>query len=315
MKRKQDEIKSKKVEKMETQLLVAGGGTGGIAAAIQAARLGIDVVLVERTSWLGGMLTAAGVSCIDGNYELPSGIFGEFRQRIFDYYGGADKVKTGWVSHVNFEPHVGNNILHDMAKNYSNLTIYKNFIFKNLTLNNNKITEVIFTQKNETTISIKPEIVIDTTEYGDLAAAAGCQYDIGLDNSDHEYETPAIQDITWVAILQKYDDEVDRTIPKPDSYDPAQFDGCCAEVATQKHSCDISAKRMMTYGQLPNNKYMLNWPRQGNDYFTNILEKNEQERHKMWQKAREFTLNMIYFLQNEMGYKNIGLADEFPDNQ
>ena len=280
--------------------------------AIQAARLGIDVVLVERTSWLGGMLTAAGVSCVDGNYELPSGIFGEFRQRIFDYYGGPEKVKTGWVSHVNFEPHVGNKILHEMVADLPNLTIYKNHIFKNVEVDNKKICEVKFANQNGESLIVKPKIVIDATEYGDLAAAAGCQYDTGLDNADQDYEKPAIQDITWVAILQKYDDQVDRTIAKPDSYDSGEFEGCCAEVATEQHSCDISAERMMTYGQLPNNKYMLNWPRQGNDYFASILEDTEENREKVWQKAREFTRNMIYFLQNELGYKNIGIADEFP---
>ena len=48
-------------------VVVAGGGTGGTAAAIEAARGGARTLVVEPTPWLGGMLTAAGVSAIDGN--------------------------------------------------------------------------------------------------------------------------------------------------------------------------------------------------------------------------------------------------------
>jgi NADPH-dependent 2,4-dienoyl-CoA reductase/sulfur reductase-like enzyme len=56
-----------------TDVLVVGGGTGGTAAGIQSARSGAKTIIVEKTKWLGGMLTAAGVSCTDGNDLLPGG--------------------------------------------------------------------------------------------------------------------------------------------------------------------------------------------------------------------------------------------------
>ena len=49
-------------------VIVAGAGTGGLAAAIQAARLGSDVLLVEPTDWIGGQLAAAGVTSMDEGY-------------------------------------------------------------------------------------------------------------------------------------------------------------------------------------------------------------------------------------------------------
>ena len=55
-------------------ILVVGGGVSGTAAGIQAARMGYSTLIVEETLWLGGMLTAAGVSATDGNYNLPGGI-------------------------------------------------------------------------------------------------------------------------------------------------------------------------------------------------------------------------------------------------
>ena len=54
-------------ELIEVDVLVVGGGTGGTAAAIQAARRGAKTMLVSEFSWLGGMLTSAGVSAPDGN--------------------------------------------------------------------------------------------------------------------------------------------------------------------------------------------------------------------------------------------------------
>ena len=75
-------------------MLVVGGGASGTAAGIQSARMGVNTMIVEQTPWLGGMLTSAGVSCIDGNYKLRSGIFGEFTDSLAVRYGGYEALKT-----------------------------------------------------------------------------------------------------------------------------------------------------------------------------------------------------------------------------
>lgn len=71
----------------KTEVLIVGGGAGGTAAAIQAARSGARVTVLESTEWLGGMLTSAGVSAIDGNHRMPSGIWGAFRDSLYQRYG------------------------------------------------------------------------------------------------------------------------------------------------------------------------------------------------------------------------------------
>ena len=88
-------------------VVIVGGGTSGTAAAIQAARSGAKVLLVEEHEWLGGMLTSAGVSATDGCYKLRGGIWAEFRDSLEAHYGGPEALKTGWVSNVMFEPSVG----------------------------------------------------------------------------------------------------------------------------------------------------------------------------------------------------------------
>jgi len=107
----------------EYDVIVVGGGAGGTSAAIQSARNGTKTLLIEKTNWLGGMLTSAGVSAVDGNYNLPSGFWGEFKDSLVSHYGDLEILKTGWVSNVLFEPKVGNEILKSIAKNEKNLKI------------------------------------------------------------------------------------------------------------------------------------------------------------------------------------------------
>ena len=47
-------------------VLIIGGGASGVTAGIQSARMGVETLIVEETEWLGGMLTSAGVSAVDG---------------------------------------------------------------------------------------------------------------------------------------------------------------------------------------------------------------------------------------------------------
>ena len=107
----------------KVDVLIVGGGASGTAAGIQAARMGARTLIVEETTWLGGMLTSAGVSAVDGNYKMPSGIFGEFKDSLIAYYGSADALKTGWVSNVLFEPKVGNKLFQQMVLSEKKLSV------------------------------------------------------------------------------------------------------------------------------------------------------------------------------------------------
>ncbi len=70
---------------------------------------------------------------------------------------------------------------------------------------------------------------------------------------------------------------------------------------------------MIDYGRLPGGKYMINWPIGGNDYYANVIEMSPQERQAVFEKAKNYTKCFIYYIQSELGYKNLGIADdEFP---
>jgi len=258
---------------IDVDVLVIGGGIGGTAAGIQAARLGAKTIIVEETPWLGGMLSAAGVSAIDGNHELPSGLWGEFREKIYAHYGGPNKVATGWVSNTHFEPHVADSILKSMVAAEKNLQVKAGYRLSSVSKKQNKITGATFHHlTNGSTLSIQARQIIDATELGcTIVKPAG--YD------PREFDG---------ACTDYY---IDKSRKQP----------------------TVDAKKMLDYAKLPNGKYMLNWPNFGNDTYLNIVELHPAQREKELEKAKQTTLRFIYFIQTQLGYKHLGLTDdEFP---
>jgi hypothetical protein len=307
---------------MNTQVLVIGGGTGGTAAGIQTARLGARTIIVEPTTWLGGMISAAGVSATDGNNKLPSGIWNEFRNNIYKVYGGAKAVETGWVSNTHFEPHVADSIFKAMAKAEKKLSVLYKWEFVNAIVKNNKVVGAFFKNEKNIELQIRADIVIDATEMGDVMASAKVPYDLGMEAEVETGEKVGVpqtnnivQDLTYVAILKDYGAGTDNTIAKPTNYEPTEFDGACTDYYINKNvkAPNVDAKKMLDYAKLPNGKYMLNWPNKGNDTYLNIVEKTNAERAKELEKAKQTTLRFVYFIQQQLGFKNLGLAnDEFP---
>lgn len=301
------------IAQSSADVVIIGGGASGTMAAVQAARMGVEVVVIEETPWLGGMLTAAGVSAIDGNHELPSGLWGEFRQKLYDHYGGPKAVATGWVSHCLFEPGVGVEKLAELTTGYPNLKVIHKASFKTLSYSDQW--EVSY-QIGRKTKTITAKVVIDATELGDVSAMLGVPYAVGMDDRSVDAFAPEvansiIQDLTYVAILQDYGAGADKTIKKPVGYDPEEF--ACACVPDGQEGEGVSCDMMLDYGKLPNGKYMINWPNCGNDFYANLIDLNEKERAEKLQEAKTYTKKFIYFIQHELGYKHLGLAeDEFP---
>ncbi len=300
-------------------LIIVGGGASGTAAGISAGRLGMKTLIIESTPWLGGMLTSAGVSAIDGNHRLPSGIWGEFKSQLEEYYGGPEKLSTGWVSNTLFEPKVGNEILQKMAASVDNLTVTFESDWKTADYSQ-KLWTVTF-MKNGESFTVKAPMLIDATELGDVAAAQGLPYRLGMDARDEigesfapEESNSIIQDLTYVVTLQDYGKGVDKTIPEPANYDPTEFACACAHAdPISENDPTLDCDKMISYGKLPNGKYMINWPNCGNDYFLNLIEMKPEERTLAQEDAKQATLRFTYYIQHELGYAHLGVAeDEYP---
>ena len=305
-------------------VLVVGGGASGISAGVQTARMGVPVMVVEETPWVGGMLTSAGVSCIDGNYRLQGGIFGEFADSLAQRYGGFEALKTGWVSNINFEPSVGQEVLTNIAASCGSLLSLRRETTMLDVTREEDLWKVKLKDKEGKKYIVTADVLIDATELGDVAKACGAEYSIGMDAASQTGESIApetandiIQDLTYVAVLKDYGLDADMTIEKPEGYDPQVFANSCDNPMTvtplETGQTLWSPQMMISYGKLPGGKYMINWPIYGNDYYANTIEMTPREREEAYAKAKNFTLCFLYFIQTELGMKNLGIADdEFP---
>ena len=267
-------------------VVVVGGGTGGTAAAIEVARNGAKVLVVEESPWLGGMLTSAGVSAVDGNYRLRGGIFGEFADSLAARYGGYDALKSGWVSNILFNPAVGAEIFMNMADKAGVEVLFGATVRLPVKAGNDGGWTITLSDGTR----VKAKILIDGTELGDIALAAG---------AEQMEDSQALQDMTYVAIVKYYDHEI--TPVEPEDYNPEHYRNC-----TDTWSADM----MLSYGALPDGHIMLNWPQGGNDIYLEYL---DMPREEVYRQAKNRTLGYIYYLQTELGYRNLGIADDvFP---
>ena len=102
----------------EYDVVVAGGCMSGIAAALQASRLGASVLVVEPSDWIGGQATAAVVSTMDDLSRLRSGLYLEFISKLKLYYDAKNKSMGTcyWDPRsLAFEPSVGQRVLYEMV--------------------------------------------------------------------------------------------------------------------------------------------------------------------------------------------------------
>lgn len=289
-------------------IIIVGGGTSGVVSAVQSSRLGSKTLLIEETDWLGGMLTSAGVSAMDGNYKMPSGFLKEFRDSLVSHYGHLDSLKTGWVSNIMFEPSIGDRILKEIAKSEKNLTIKYGTSVSEV-----EKKEKFIIKTNQNSSIYKSKILIDATELGDLIPMLNLTYLVGMDSNKRfkediapEFSNNIIQDLTYVMILKDF--EKDMTIKKPINYNKEEFicsynSGHCDNTSKKLWSKD----KLINYGKLPNKKYMVNWPINGNDYYTNSIELSDKQRSLNYEKAKQKSLRFLYFIQTEMNFNNLSI--------
>ena len=297
-----------------TDILVIGGSTSGISAGLQASRLGVPTIIVEETTWLGGMMTSAGVSATDGNHDLHAGIWDEFHKQLIKHYGSEAALATGWVSNTQFEPHVGDSIFKAMAFAEKNLTVIYGYHLAEILKQGNKVTGAVFENEGKELLTVYAKVVVDATDLGDGLAMAGAAYDLGMEAKSVTGEANApesanniVQDLTWAAVLKDFGPGANKTISKPKNYDPTLYNGCCSMTVD---SILIDCNKMLSYGRLPNQKFMVNWPRHGNDIYLDVVEMNWAQRKQELIKAKERTLGFIYYIQTELGFQNLGLADD-----
>lgn len=230
---------------VETDFLIVGGDESGCAAAVQAARLGIQrVVLVNDIDWLGGQFCTQGIGPIDEwtivngkRTEFPpSGAFAEILERIhqhnFKTYGLA-KPGNGWCGSNTIEPKAAAAIFDEWLAPYaSQVTVFKGWTAANVLVENGRVVGVEFDQAGKPKLTVKAKLTADSSDWGDVIRLSGAGYMAGPDLKSrfHEPSAPDSLDpggeqemnpISWCPLLRETGR--DSTITKPARYDDFSF--------------------------------------------------------------------------------------------
>lgn len=157
-------------------VVIYGGTAGGVAAAVQAARMGQRVALIEPGQHIGGM-TSGGLSFTDTNWPAAvGGVSAEFYRRAArGYYG---KTTAEW----HFEPKVAEEIFEQMLRETS-VTVYRGEAL-DLSTGVNKVGSRIESIVTESGRTIAGSMFIDASYEGDLMAKAGVSYTVGRESND-----------------------------------------------------------------------------------------------------------------------------------
>ncbi len=297
-----------------TDILVIGASASGTCAAIQAGRMGASVILCEPCDWVGGMLTAAGVSAIDGNNLLPSGLWGEFQRAIHRHYGGARHVETGWVSNTLFDPRVGQGILRSWIDALPSVDLEPGWTCNEVIRRDGRVCGARFVSEagegggTARTLTVHATVTIFADEYGDAVAAAEIPWRVGLESRAVTGEPQAPeqalahpQDFTWCA-----------TIRSPPSGFAASCEGPTFAAGTEYGDIlgdpPITWDRLLDYGRLPGDLVMLNWPTQ--DCYGDYLA--PATRDSVTRAAREKTSRLIAALREAFGPDQVRLPRVYP---
>jgi hypothetical protein len=313
-------------------IVVVGGTSSGVGAAISAARMGMRVALLEETNRLGGMISN-GVAVTD--VRVPSrisGLFEEFRQKVEAYYRaqGADTSNYIYRNGLNYEPWVANMFIKSMVYAEPNIDLYFGVRPVRTLRQGNRVVGVeVQSVLDGTRGRFYADLVIDATVEADVSAWAGAKWRIGreprtpeephagviyydrasdrlLPNSTGEGDK-RIQAYALMLAVQNYPTEQVRT--PPPGYDPRNY----------LLAPPWERSWAYLYGRFPNNKFEINQHPHGSD----LQEVNYrypiaswEERRRIYEIYKNHVLGYLHYIQTVQGQRNLWLAeDEYRDNE
>lgn len=310
-------------------VVVYGGTSGGVAAAVQVARMGKTVVLIEPSRHLGG-LSSGGLGATDiGNKAAIGGIAREFYGRIHQHYANdtawkyqkRDEYKAGnkrapidqdtmWT----FEPHVAEAIFNQMLRENNIPVVLGERLDRKsgVKKDGQRITAVVM----ESGKTFSGRMFIDATYEGDLMATAGVSYTVGREANRQYGETLNGVQIRR-AVHHQFIKPVDPYV-KPGDPSSGLLPGVHAGSPGEEGSAD---KRVQAYNyrmcttDVPENRRA--WPKpDGYDpmRYELLLRNFEAGDHRVpwnpvWMPNRKTDTNNNFAISTD----NIGMNYDYPD--
>ncbi|MBU1176434.1 MAG: FAD-dependent oxidoreductase [Alphaproteobacteria bacterium] len=232
------------MRELGTDILVVGGGLGGVAAALAALEAGRRVVLSEEYDWLGGQMTSQAVPSDEHSWVEQFGITRSYRQlrsaiRQYyrDHYPLAEASRAwgdlnpgaGWVSRLCIEPRVAVAVIEAMLmpwRGSGRLSVLQPYRPVSAEVDGDRVRAVTLRRRDDgSEVVVSADYVIDATELGDLLPLTGTEYVTGFEawSDTGEPSAPAIaqpDNVQSFSVCFALDHvEGDRTIDRPAGYD------------------------------------------------------------------------------------------------
>ena len=317
----------------EADVVILGGSPSGLAAAVQAARLGASVIVVEPYKHIGGMMSGGLTRTDFGDRNSTGGIPVEVFKRIAVHY---DTEKKPWLQQrmkVFFEPHVAEKVFWDMVSETGRVKVIVPGRLVDVEMKGNALTAMTIRLVSSGKVQrIRGKVFIDATYEGDLAAKAGAPYKVGREAKSEFNESHGLERAD--KLLQAYcfrlcvtDDSGNRvTIDKPAGYDPREFELLSDYVRTKKikrFAPDCLFAREKVNHKADGNAQWHCWvSTDWASFHSDYPEGSYGRREEIYQEYKRRTLGWLYFLQHDASVPEMlrrdalrwGLAkDEFED--
>jgi len=230
---------------LAADIVVIGGGLGGVSATLAAARQGARVVLVEELDWLGGQLTSQGVPPDEHPWIeslIASQSYAALRHGIRDYYRthmplteaarGSLRLNPGQgnVSTLCHEPWVAVKVIDGLLAPHvaaGRVTVLRQHRLLDVQVDGDRLRAVrVRDLPNDRERVLHAPMFIDATEIGDVLEMAGVEHVFGAEAQSRTGEPHALpeadpfdqQAITW-CLAADYLPGEDHTIDKPAAYE------------------------------------------------------------------------------------------------
>jgi hypothetical protein len=234
------------MKETSTQILIVGGGLGGVAAALSALRMGYSVILTEETDWLGGQMTAQAVPPDEHPWIESTGCTATYRRLrndIREFYRRYYPLKAEVAADPFFNPGQGNVsfLCHEprvsLAVIQAMLQPYQAGLQLQVLLNHRPVaagcqgdrveTVTLLSARSGEEVIIHAEYILDATELGDLLPLANVEHVCGAESQQQTGELHALsgapdpldQQAVTACFVVDYLPDADFTIEKPAEYD------------------------------------------------------------------------------------------------
>ena len=232
------------VKELAADLVIIGGGLGGCAAALAAARNGLRVIMTEETDWIGGQLTAQAVPPDENPWIETFGgtrTYLDFRQQIREYYLRNYPLTVeararpylnpgnGWVSRLCHEPRVSLAVLQQLLAPYRSgrkILILLRHKAVDAVTNGDRVEAVrVRSLESGNKVVLRAPYFADATELGDLLPLTKTEYVTGAESQKETGEphapaeaAPRSMQCFTCCFAMDYLRGEDHTIEKPREY-------------------------------------------------------------------------------------------------